>query len=244
MKKFSGILLFLFSILFFAEVGAQVPELQGRVNDYANVLSQQEEMAIEQLLEDIEAYEGNPQIVVLTISSVPRNGSIEEYSIDVARTWGIGQRDRDNGLLITILTDSEDFTVRFETGYGLEGALPDARIQAIYNETMRPHFQTPGSEEYFTALQNGIETIAVFIRGEETGNSALDSPDEGSLPWWVWLIIIIVILLLFFFVAGEGGGGGSGWSGGSSSSSGWGSGSGGFGGGGGGFGGGGFSGGR
>lgn len=237
MRNLLGLLLWIFLC---AGAHGDVPDLRGQVNDYANVLTQQEEDILQVMLEEIESYENSPQVVVLTVSSIS-GGSIEEYSIDVARTWGIGQREHNNGLLITILTDEEDFAVRLETGYGLEGVLSDARLSAIYNELMRPHFQTPGEEEYFVALEAGISAIGTILRGEETGNEAIDNPSDESLPWWAWIIILLVIIVLIAFISPGDGGSGSGWSG--SSSSNWGGGSG-WGGGGGGFGGGGMTGGR
>ena len=152
---------------------AEVPALRGRVNDYANVFTPEQETALSASLERIESYEGHPQVVILTVSDIDGE-AIEDYSLRVARAWGIGQSETSNGLLITAYTDPEDFTVRFETGYGLEGVLPDATLFAIYEQKMRPHFRTAGQENYMTAFTDGIAAIDTVIRGEQTGNPAID----------------------------------------------------------------------
>lgn len=154
----------------------EVPNLTGRVNDYANVFTPEQETALEASLERIESYEGHPQVVILTVSDIGYE-TIEDYSLRVARDWGIGQAETNNGLLITAYTDPEDFRVRFETGYGLEGALPDATLYAIYEQRMRPHFKTAGEEDYMTAFTDGITAIDTIIRGEQTGDVAIDNAE-------------------------------------------------------------------
>ncbi len=167
----------------FLTVGAAaeepVPALRGRVNDYSNVLTPAQESQLTAQIEQIETYEGHPQVVILTVPTIG-DESIEDYSIRVADTWGIGQRDLDNGVLITILTDVEDFQVRLEIGSGLEGAIPDVTARAIYNERMRPHFREEfaGHEDYTTALTDGITALAALIRGEATGYPAIDNAEE------------------------------------------------------------------
>lgn len=199
------------SLLVVGAQAAEVPALRARVNDYANVFTPEQETALEASLERIESYEGNPQVVILTVSDIDGE-AIEDYSLRVAREWGIGQAETNNGLLITAYTDPEDFTVRFETGYGLEGALPDATLFAIYEHKMRPHFRTAGEEDYMTAFTDGVEAIDTIIRGEQTGLAAIDdAPAIAARNSKMSMILIvgglIAGILGFFHISLSGVGG-------------------------------------
>lgn len=177
---------------------AEVPQLRGRVNDYADIFTPAQEAQLEASLARIETYEGRPQVVILTVSDIDGD-VIEDYSLRVARTWGIGQSETDNGLLITAYTDPEDFTVRFETGYGLEGSLPDATLFAIYEQRMRPHFKTAGQENYMAAFTGGIEAIDTIIRGEQTGDPAIDdAPAIAERNGKMSMILIVGGLIAAF----------------------------------------------
>ncbi|HNR72949.1 MAG TPA: TPM domain-containing protein, partial [Cyclobacteriaceae bacterium] len=101
-----------------------VPELWGtRVHDDARVLKQE---TVEALESQLKAYEDSTsnQIAILTISSL-EGEVIEEYSLRVAEKWKLGQKDKDNGVLLLIAVD--DHKMRIEVGHGLEGVLTDAQ---------------------------------------------------------------------------------------------------------------------
>jgi len=106
-------------------VGVQAEDslrLTGRVMDLAGLLSPASEANIDSKLAAHEQATSN-QIVVLTLPDL--NGyTIEERALDLARTWRLGEKDRDNGVLLLVAVAER--RIRIETGYGLEGALPDA----------------------------------------------------------------------------------------------------------------------
>ena len=93
------------------------------INDYANVIDSETE---DYIFEKGKAYNANggPQVVVLTMESIDGN-DLEDFSIETARKWGIGDKDADNGVLILLVMDSRD--IRIEVGYGLEGVLNDGK---------------------------------------------------------------------------------------------------------------------
>src|SRR4051812_8152448 len=91
------------------------------VNDFANVLSADEEARLERKLVAYDDSTSN-QIVVITIRTM--NGyPIEEYALRIIRDWGVGNAKTNNGVVIVAAID--DRQIRIETGYGLEGAIPD-----------------------------------------------------------------------------------------------------------------------
>ena len=132
-------LIFLLLFLVVATVcgAAEVPPLQGRVNDYAAMLSPG---AVQQLERDLAAFEqsDSTQIVVLTIPSL-EGEVLEEYSIKVVEKWQIGQKGKDNGALLLVVKN--DRKVRIESGRGLEGTLTDLVSGRIIRNEIRPAFK-------------------------------------------------------------------------------------------------------
>lgn len=177
-----GIIAFAFIFLMASSAFAQtsVPALMGRVNDYADVLTPVEESALEATLANIEeTYEGHPQVAVLTMNTIGEQ-DIRDYGIDVFNTWGLGQKDLDNGLLIFLITGGDAVHGSIETGGGMEGDLPDARLSVIFNRNMKKHFEA-NPRDYAGGLSEGISIMATYIRGEKTGDTSLDEAVEIEL---------------------------------------------------------------
>src|SRR6218665_2886439 len=120
MKKITFLLLFIFSFLN-ADISQYFPKLEGRVIDEANLLSPAVKKDIDAILKKEENRTSN-QIVVVILNSL--NGyTIEDYSYQLGRFWKIGQKDKNNGVLLVV--SMEEKKIRIEVGYGLEGALTD-----------------------------------------------------------------------------------------------------------------------
>jgi uncharacterized protein len=114
-----------------------VPILQGRVNDYANLLTSQERARLAADLTNYEK-ETSHQIAVLTVPSL--NGeSIEKYSLRVANTWKLGQNGLNNGVILTVAPTER--LVRIELGSGMNRFVSDSDAQRIIDETMLPQFR-------------------------------------------------------------------------------------------------------
>ncbi|MGA2318323.1 MAG: TPM domain-containing protein [Thermodesulfobacteriota bacterium] len=127
MKKVFSFFILLFCCLTIAAYGLDVPKLQGYVNDYAEMISPSAKSKIE---EELKAFEqsDSTQIVILTIPSL-EGENIEEFSIKVAEVWKIGQKQRDNGILLTV--SKQERKIRIEVGRGLEGRLTDLMAVCI-----------------------------------------------------------------------------------------------------------------
>src|SRR5687768_5258158 len=237
-------LLFLFSTFVYGQPA--IPDQGGYwVHDEANVLSTETKAKLESILQ-AERDSTSNQIGVLLIPSL-EGGALEEYSLRVAEKWKIGQRDKDNGVLLLISIN--DRKMRIETGYGLEGALTDAISSRIIRNEIAPYFR---NGYYNSGVEAGVMSIIQAIQGEYVNDEPL--PQKRNSKKSPLATIIIIIIILIIASRGRRGGGGGHWSagrgwigpiGGMGGSSSWGSG-GGFGGGsfggGGGFGGGGSSG--
>lgn len=157
-----------------------VPELTGRVVDLADLLRASTEAELTARLAAHEDSTSN-QIAVLTIPSL--NGEVlEPFATDVFRTWGLGQTDRDNGVLILIARD--DRKIRIEVGFGLEGALPDATAGAIIRNEMTPRFRNGDFEGGTLAA---VDAVIGSIEGEYTPTES-----TGGSPWWGALLFTLL----------------------------------------------------
>lgn len=207
--KRASILLFFLTVL--AEVTLSqraVPPLWGHsVHDDAHILSQ---TTIDQLEASLKAYEDSTtnQIAVLIIPSL--DGEVlEEYALRVAHDeWKLGQKGKDNGVLLLIAVD--DRKMRIEVGYGLEGVLPDAITSRIIRNEIAPHFR---EHEYDAGVTEGVNAIIDAIGGEYAAeDSQGDSTELADLSWKERLLIgafVFFILGIFtvigLFVPGCGG---------------------------------------
>ncbi|GAA0564547.1 TPM domain-containing protein [Rhizomicrobium electricum] len=226
-----------------ANAALQFPPLTGRVVDDAGILSEPAKQKLTAYLAEHEQQTGH-QVVVVTLKDFGGT-DIADYGYQLGRAWGIGQKGKNNGVLIMVAPNQHQ--TRIEVGYGLEGDLTDAQSKLIVENLMLPAFR---KGDYDGGILAGTVNVLRTIGGNPTGAEAIPRPqrDEGS-PLGAFPIILIIIFFVVFgrhlwpllLLGGLGGGGGrGGWGGGGG---GWGGGSGGgFSGGGGSFGGGGASG--
>ncbi len=210
------------------------PSNQFFVNDYAGILTAETKNYI---IKTSRQYQNNggPQVVVTTINSLGGE-SIEEYSIEMARAWGIGAKKENNGVLI--LLSVEDRSIRIEVGYGLEGIITDSMSGRFIREVS----DALGADDFDTGLLNLYKLV---IQELEEPGSFEETHKSGGFPL-ISIIILLIVLFLFRFPSGRnrrngGGFGGFGGYGGFGGGFGRGLGGGGLGGGGGSFGGGGGS---
>lgn len=129
------------------------------VNDFAGVLSSQMENRIVQLGKSLESSTG-AQVVVVTINSL-KDESIENYANELFNRWGIGQKGKDNGVLI--LNSVGDRLLRIETGYGNEGAITDIKTAEIRERLMNPYLK---NGDYDNGLYNGYAAVVQIIAQE------------------------------------------------------------------------------
>lgn len=190
-----------------SSVVAQKPiaELWGlHVHDEANVLSQQ---TVDYLENQLKVYEDSTsnQIAILIIASLDGD-PVEEYSLRVAEKWKLGQKDKDNGVLLLISVD--DHKIRIEVGEGLEGVLTDALSSRIIRNELAPNFR---KDDYGAGVRSGVNAIIAVIGGEYTAEDANENSIE-ELGWKERLLIgvfVFGILGIFtclgIFVPGCGG---------------------------------------
>lgn len=121
----------------FPLAAAEIPYLSSRVVDDAELLSPAQRPRVTEMLKTHETRTGN-QIAVLTVPTIHR-ASIEEYALKVFEAWKLGQKQKDNGVLVVVVP--RDRKMRIAVGYGLEGTLPDVAASRIIRNTMAPQFK-------------------------------------------------------------------------------------------------------
>src|SRR5512136_3045756 len=137
----------------------EVPQLQGRVNDYAQILSPKGKAAVERELLALEQSDST-QVVVLTVPSL-EGASLEEFSIRVAEVWRIGQKGLDNGAILLVAKGERK--IRIEVGRGLEGKLTDLVSGRIIRGEIAPRFKAGDIDGGVAA---GVSAIMAVVKGE------------------------------------------------------------------------------
>jgi uncharacterized protein len=178
---------------------------QGYVTDVAGVLAPGDRTTIESYLADVDAALASQFAVVIVESVEPV--SIEEFAVELFEKWGVGDRSRDQGLLLCVAT--ADRAVRFETGYGLEGALPDGKLGGIIRAQIVPRFR---AGDYAGGILDALVEAARAV-AESQGVAApvpggaiapRRSPEASRVPF---LMFLVVALIVFAIVARNAGGG-------------------------------------
>lgn len=211
-------------------------------NDYAGVVSKEAAYRFNEQLAQFER-ETSDQVVVAVFPRMQTDSDIADYTQRVAQAWGVGQKDRRNGVAFFVFV--QDRKMFIQVGYGLEGALPDATAFEITERHVKPLFR---AGNYEAGLATGIDLICKAIRGEYKGSGKTVAERQsgggfsGVLPFIIFIIVLIAISRLIRRLGGYGyssrGGGpvfipsGGGWSSGGGGFSGFSGGGGSFGGGG------------
>lgn len=184
--------LFLSVISFAKEIPAKSNRL---VNDYANVLSEQEKALLEQKLKLYDDSTSN-QIAIVIERSL-EGDDLFSYSHKLAVTWGIGQEGKNNGILIYVAID--DRKTHIQVGDGLEGAIPDGLTGQIRRQILNPAFK---AGRFYDGLDAATTSVMQAAAGEFV-NDKEDKPLQKGPSAFVIIIIIIILIILF----SRGGGG-------------------------------------
>lgn len=177
------------------------------VNDFVGVLNSQEINALEQKLVAFDDTTSSQIAVVILKTVQPLD--MNSYAVQLGRQWGIGQKGKNNGILL--LWATEDRKVYLASGQGLEGAIPDGIAFRIVNKTILPYFK---QGQFYAGLDAGTDQIIQYASGEY---EAEPEEEAGEFP----LIGFIFILLIIYFVIRSSKNGGGGNIGGGKYSSGW-----------------------
>lgn len=190
--------------------------------DETNILTEK----TEKLVSDRNLYYANqkdkPQVMLAVIKSTDGD-SIDDFAPDLFSKWGLGQKGKDNGILILYAVNGGSRNVRIEVGYGLESVITDSIAGRILSEN-KTNLKSSDPQKINLGLQKTLNSVASLIdnhygyKGNKDNLSAAEvqrlkngqSNRSSDQKWWKILGLLIAILVVAFIIGGSGGNGGSG----------------------------------
>jgi uncharacterized protein len=196
-NRTSGLSVLLLTALFvlnLTSLTAQIPPPPNPpklVNDYTGTLNQAQVSNLEQKLVNYNDTTST-QIVVVLVEDLA-NYDVADFAFKIGESWGVGKAGSNNGAVILIKpkTDRSRGKAFIATGYGLEGAIPDALAKRIVDVEMIPSFS---QGDYYTGIDNAVNAIIRLASGEYTADQYAQQ-DLGD-AWFIPIIIIILIIFL------------------------------------------------
>lgn len=170
------------------------------VNDFVMKLNPSEKGALEQKLRGYRDSTSTEIAIVI----VKNTGDYDpyDYALKLATTWGIGDKKKDNGVLILWATETKK--IRILTGRGIEGPLPDGIVKRIINTTIVPAFK---QGQWYQGLDEATTEIIKRANGEFEADA---TGDDGGDAFFVIFILIIIFIIIAFIISKKGGGGNGG----------------------------------
>ena len=170
-----------------------VPALKARVTDLTGTLTAQQTRQLESQLAALEQRKDAQVVVLMLPTTQPED--ITDYATRVFDQWKIGRKNVDDGVLVVVAKD--DHRAMIETGYGLEGAIPDAAASRIIREYMSPKFRVG---DFYGGLNDAVGALTKLIDGEPLPPS-LQEPqrDRGGVAhghdWFTGLVVAWIVLV-------------------------------------------------
>ncbi len=187
MRSFRCLLfVFLIPLFGYTQEFPEKPNPPRLVNDFTNTLSSQELSTLENKLVTYND-STSTQIAIVMIASLG-GYAVEDYSFELAERWGIGQKGKNNGVLVFVAKD--DRKIFIATGYGMEGVMPDGLVKRIIENDIKPNFK---SGDYYGGLDKGTDSMFRLAAGEYKGEGRKSSGNKAP-P------ILIIVGILFFIV--------------------------------------------
>ncbi|WP_295557896.1 TPM domain-containing protein [uncultured Hyphomicrobium sp.] len=170
------------------------PQLTGQVVDTANLLSAEDRASIDAELKALEA-KSSDQLVVVTVPTLD-GYAIEDYGYQLGRHWGIGQKDKDNGVLLIVAPNERK--VRIEVGRGLEPIVTDLMSKIIIENAILPEFRRGN---FSAGIRAGVRDIKDTLLGDaEAVKERARGLNTGDGPDWIGLFMIALWIAIFLYI--------------------------------------------
>jgi uncharacterized protein len=181
-------------------LAANFPALTGRIVDQANVIPAETRSAIEPKLSELESKSGI-QLVVATVTSLDGQ-EIEPYANELFRTWKLGEKTKNNGVLLLVAPN--EHRVRIEVGYGLEGTLTDALTKVIITNAIAPRLKTG---DFAGGIARGVDDIITVLttdasEWQKRPSLRVDSQEKRDPVSWLLVAGLIALITLLIVSPG------------------------------------------
>ncbi|MDD2621023.1 MAG: TPM domain-containing protein [Syntrophomonadaceae bacterium] len=182
-----------------AEYAVPQPSTELYVLDQAGVISDETEAMIINTSKEL-ARQTKAQVAVVTLTSI-EDQPIEDVGLAILRDWGLGDKELNNGLLLLVVPS--DRQMRIEVGYGLEGALPDAKTGRIRDQYIIPAFKQDDydlgiRQGYIALVQEAAKEYNVSLNVQQDNSVQTKATPAKELPTWAVILIIIGVVILFW----------------------------------------------
>lgn len=174
---------------------------QGHVSDWAGVFTPDQKADLESRIAAVRQATG-AQLAVVAVKSL-QGGEINDFAVKLFAQWGIGEKGKDNGVLL--LAAIEDRAMWIEVGYGLEGVLNDAKCGRIRDEWILPRFK---EGDVAQGLSDGAAALLSVMGGEALPEPV--EPENNPIAAALFLMVFLFIFILIVRAAIRGGKGGGG----------------------------------
>lgn len=183
----------LFALTTYAK--GNIPKPVGYINDFAHILKPDTVKKLSSILLELKRKTG-VEFSVVTIKKL-KNNDIFDYSVEMFEKWGIGEKGKDNGILF--LVDVGDKKLRIDTGYGMEGILPDGLLGRIRDKYIIPYFK---KGEYNKGVLNGVMAIvSIITKSYHVNITGSFKPKPEKTKRGISLIDIILIIGMMLFIS-------------------------------------------
>ncbi len=179
-----------------AAFSLNLPPLSGRVVDQASIIPPVTRSAITGKLADLESKSGI-QLVVATVSSL-EGQEIEPYANQLFRSWQLGEKTKNNGVLLLVAPNER--RVRIEVGYGLEGTLTDALSKVIITNAITPRFKTG---DFGGGIARGVDDIITVLTIDASDwqkRPALRLDSQQTFNSAIWLVLLFLFIFIFIII--------------------------------------------
>jgi uncharacterized protein len=203
MRKFFFIISLAISVCVNAQIEKVIPPKPAAyyaIVDNTNTLTGEQKEALNQKLTHYKDSTSN-EIAIVMINSLD-GYPIEDVAIGILRNWGVGGKEHNNGAVL--LVAKNDKKVRIETGYGLEGAIPDITAKSIIDNEITPNFK---EGNFYRGLDEATDAIIKAATGEYKAPEGYGK-GRGLKTWQIFLFVIIIWIILGAIGKGGRGGGG------------------------------------
>jgi uncharacterized protein len=188
-KRF--LLLLLLLLPFISMADDFPPKPSSPVVDYTGTLSNEQIAALVAKINSFQDSTSN-QIAVVIMKTIGDN-DVNEYAAKLGNYWGVGQKGKNNGIVILLAMDVRH--VGIQIGKGLEGAATDGLTGEIIRKEMVPYFK---QGDYYTGIDNAVSALMKITTGEYKADQYMGGNNNNGSPPYFFLFLIVFILLIIF----------------------------------------------